>query len=93
MDETIPLILTIILTGMIIGVPVLAFSLRFALKPLVEAYTRLKEVQQGSGEPRELPVVVQQLSRLEQRLSAIEEHMDRLDEVAEFHRELEKPRS
>ncbi|MEJ2185330.1 MAG: hypothetical protein P8Z36_05270 [Gemmatimonadota bacterium] len=91
MNDTIPLILALLLVGVIIGIPVLALSLRFALKPLVEAYTRLKEVQQG-GQPRELPVVMQQLSRLEQRLEAIEQHMDRLDEVTEFRRELEKPR-
>lgn len=92
MSDTVPLILVIILTGVVVGVPVLALSLRFALKPLVEAYTRLKEVQHG-GEARELPVVMEQLSLLEHRLQSIEEHMDRLNEVAEFHRALEKPPS
>jgi pilus assembly protein TadC len=92
MNEILPQILAFILAGVIFGIPVLAFSLRFALKPLVEAYTRLKEAQSGD-DGRQLPVVMQQLAVLEQRLQAIEEHVDRLDEVAEFHRELEKPRS
>ncbi|MEJ2217593.1 MAG: hypothetical protein P8099_13365 [Gemmatimonadota bacterium] len=89
MDEILPQIFAFILAGVILGVPVLALSLRFALKPLVESYTRLKEAQQ-SGSSKDLPVVVQQLAMLERRMQAIEEHMDRLDEVAEFHRELEK---
>lgn len=89
MDEILPQIFAFILAGVILGVPVLALSLRFALKPLVESYTRLKEAQQ-SGSSKDLPVVMQQLAMLEQRMQAIEEHMDRLDEVAEFHRELEK---
>lgn len=92
MDEMVSQFLAFILAGVIFGVPALAFSLRFALKPLVESYTRLKEAQQG-GSAKDLPVVMQQLAALEQRLQAIEDHMDRLDEVAEFRRELEKGQS
>ncbi|MEJ2187673.1 MAG: hypothetical protein P8Z36_17430 [Gemmatimonadota bacterium] len=92
MEEILPQILAFILAGVLFGIPILAFSLRFALKPMVEAYTRMKEAQQG-GVPKEMPMVMEQLALLEQRLQAIEDHVDRLDEVSEFHRQLEKPRS
>lgn len=92
MEEVIPQIAAFILAALLLGVPILAFSLRFALKPMVEAYTRIKETQQGGGSTQ-LPAVLEQLALLEQRLEAIEAQVDRLDEVAEFNRQLEKPRS
>lgn len=92
MEEVIPQIAAFLLAALLLGVPILAFSLRFALKPMVEAYTRIKETQQGGGS-RDLPVVLEQLALLEQRLEAIEAQVDRLDEVVQFNRQLEKPRS
>lgn len=90
MNETLHQLTQFILPLVIVGVPVLAFSLRFALKPMVEAYTKLKLAQEGGS--GELPIMKQQLALLDQRLQSLEDHMDRLDEVVEFHRQLEKPK-
>lgn len=89
MTDILPQIMAFLLAGVLLGVPIIAFSMRFALKPLVEAYIRLKETQQGGT--GELPIIKQQLALVDQRLQALEDHVDRLDEVADFHRQLGKP--
>ena len=80
-----------LLAALIVGVPAVALSLRFALKPLVEAYARVKETQQG-GAP-DSALITEQLAALDHRLSAIEGQLSELSEVRDFHRELQGPAS
>ena len=39
----------IFITGMVVGIPLLGLTIRLAIKPLVEAWTRLRESQPGSA--------------------------------------------
>ncbi|AKQ63305.1 hypothetical protein A176_000217 [Myxococcus hansupus] len=48
MDVTEGIVMSFI-TAMVVGVPLFGLTLRFCLKPLVEAFIRLKEVPQGGG--------------------------------------------
>ncbi|MEJ2216999.1 MAG: hypothetical protein P8099_10325 [Gemmatimonadota bacterium] len=77
------------LLGVLLGVPVIALSLRFALKPLVEAWVRLRETQQAN--PQELALMKQQLALLSERMEEMEQGLHQLKYVAEFDRELNLP--
>ena len=41
-------VVVIMVVGMTLGIPLLGLTLRFSLKPLVEAFIRLREAQLGS---------------------------------------------
>lgn len=38
-------IVTVLIVGMVIGIPMMGLTVRFALKPLVDAWIRLREAQ------------------------------------------------
>jgi hypothetical protein len=67
MSET-EAIVAVMLTGMLFGIPMLGLTLRFSLKPLLEAYIRLREAQLTSPQVRMLHERVAYLEReLERR--------------------------
>ncbi len=79
-------IIAIIFVGLLLLIPVAGLTLRFALKPALEAFSRMKELQ-GQG---------QELRLIEQRLALLEEKLDsaaftRLLDDVEFRRQLEQP--
>ena len=74
---------------LIVLVPVAGLTARFALKPIVEAITRAREVQGGN---REAAILEKRVALLEQQLRGIEGSLDRLVEDSEFRRQLEVPR-
>lgn len=65
--------------------PALALSIRFALKPIVEAIARLRE---GSGPGTVNRVDPHQLSRIEEQLARLSDRLDSIERVEAFHREL-----
>lgn len=82
-------ITAILVAGTAVIIPILGITARFALKPVVEAFARLKE-SQGSGERQAL--MEQRLALLEEQLHAMAREQQRLLEEADFHRQLEGPR-
>jgi hypothetical protein len=78
-------ILAILFAGLIILVPVLGLTIRFALKPAIEAFQQLRSSQ---GDARELAVLEQRTSLLEQQLNQIESALQRLEAAQEFDRRL-----
>ncbi|QSQ22585.1 hypothetical protein JY651_47035 [Pyxidicoccus parkwayensis] len=48
MDHLAESITTILVVGMVVGIPMLGLTVRFSLKPLVDAFIRLREAQLGS---------------------------------------------
>lgn len=67
MSET-EAIVAVMLTGMLFGIPLLGLTLRFSLKPLLEAYIRVREAQLASPQVRMLHERVAYLEReLERR--------------------------
>ncbi|WIG93311.1 hypothetical protein [Myxococcus sp. SDU36] len=57
-------IVMFLITAMVVGVPLFGLTLRFSLKPLVEAFIRLKEAQHGGMEVRLLRERVAHLERV-----------------------------
>lgn len=76
----------------IVLVPVIGITARFALKPTVEALSRLFEHR---GMEDTVAILERRMALLEQQMESLDGSVKRLAEVAEFHRELqsgEKPR-
>jgi hypothetical protein len=78
-------ILAILFGGLIILVPVLGLTIRFALKPAIEAFQQLRSSQ---GDARELAVLEQRTSLLEQQLHQVESALQRLESAQDFDRRL-----
>ena len=65
-------------------IPVVGFTLRFAIKPFLRDS---KELRQPSNQPAELPPDPR-IERMEEQLEGLESSMRRLLEVAEFDHQL-----
>ena len=83
-------IIAILVGGTAIILPIAGLTARFALKPVVEAYAKLKASQ---GSDQRVDVMEQRLSLLEEQLHALERDNARLLEEADFRRQLEGPRA
>ena len=73
---------------LIVLVPVAGLTARFALKPIVEAISRVRE---GQGAGREAAIMEQRIALLEQQIRNLEGNVERLVEDSEFRRQLEAP--
>jgi hypothetical protein len=72
---------------MTILIPIAGLTARFALKPIVEAIARMREVQAGTT-TRELSVLEQRVALLEQQYQALDNSVERIAEVKDFERQL-----
>ena len=61
--QTTEAIVTVLVVGMTIGIPLMGLTLRFSLKPLVEAFIRLREAQLGMPQIQQLRDRVEYLER------------------------------
>jgi hypothetical protein len=77
-------ITAILVSGIVIGIPILGFTLRFAIKPVTEAFVRAKSAQADDR----VPMLEGRLALMEEQLHALERSHDRLLEEAEFNRQL-----
>ena len=75
---------------LIVLIPVAGLTARFALKPIVEAISKAREVP---GASREAAILEQRVALLEQQLRNVETNVERLVEDSDFRRQLEAPRS
>jgi hypothetical protein len=73
---------------LIVLVPVAGMTARFALKPIVEAMARMKEVQGGGASEKEVRVLEQRLALLEQQYGMLEGSVQRMTELKEFDKQL-----
>lgn len=78
----------VIMGTLVILIPVAGLTARFALKPIAEAFAR---VQEARGSQEQLQVMEQRLHLLEQQHANMENAVERLEEVVEFHDRLEEP--
>ncbi|MBX6363164.1 MAG: hypothetical protein IRZ00_04790 [Gemmatimonadetes bacterium] len=93
MTDVIPFlipILAILTGGLILLIPVLGLTARFALKPIVEAIARIREEQAGAG-GRELALMEERVTLLEHQVQTMEAALDRLAGAHEFDRQLANP--
>lgn len=65
-NDVIQGIVIIMIVGMTCGIPLLGLTVRFSLKPVVEAFIRLREAQLGS----------QQLQQLQERVAYLERELE-----------------
>jgi hypothetical protein len=80
-------ILGIVMGGLMFLIPIAGLTARFAIKPIMEALAKGREVGLG-GTNRELAVLEQRVALLEQQHQALEASLERLGEVKEFDRML-----
>jgi hypothetical protein len=83
------------LAGIVFGslmflIPIAAFSIRFAIKPVMEAIRASREAHMG-GTGRELSVLEQRVALLEQHYQNLESSVDRLTDIKDFERRLTSP--
>ncbi len=79
-------IVAIVMGILIVLIPIAGFTARFALKPIVEAIARMREVE---GRNQELSLLDKRVALLEQQMQNMEGMVERLEEAAEFQRRLE----
>jgi sensor histidine kinase YesM len=70
-------------------IPIAGLTARFALKPIVEAIARMREVQAGAT-GRELNLLEQRVSLLEQQYQTLDHSVERIAEIKDFDRQLGK---
>jgi hypothetical protein len=77
-------------TAFIVSIPVIAFSARFAIRPIADAMVRLREAQNGArGADDALLMHDRRLSLMEAELQQISSTLDRLVEADQFRTQLE----
>lgn len=86
LELLIPLVAVVMGTLMFL-IPIAGFTARFALKPIVEAMAKYRELQNGTS-VREVNILEQRVALLEQQYSALENDMQRLGELKDFDRQL-----
>ncbi len=79
-------ILAIVFAGLLLLIPVAGITLRFALKPSLEAFARMRELQ---GQGQELRILEQRLALLEEKVNSAA--FTRVLDESEFRRQLEEP--
>lgn len=61
-------IVTILVTAMVVGIPFLGLTMRFALKPLVDAWLRVREAQVHGASSSDLEALRARVAHLEHML-------------------------
>jgi hypothetical protein len=83
-----------LVTAFVVSIPVIAFSARFAIKPIAEALARVRESQGGSrGADEALLLHDRRMSLMEAELQHMHGLMERLVESDRFRTELESARA
>jgi hypothetical protein len=81
-----------VICAFIVSIPVIAFSARFAVKPVVDALIRLREAQGKTDISTEmLALQDRRLSLLESEMQHIGSALERLAEAQEFQAKLSAP--
>jgi hypothetical protein len=79
----------IVLGSLMLLIPIAGWTARFAIKPIMEALGRARE---GAGSnARELSILEQRVALLEQHHRALEDSIERLQDVKEFEKRLAAP--
>jgi hypothetical protein len=89
-NETIVAGLAIFLGLMVVLIPITGLTLRFALKPMMEALGKYREVQ---GDKQMQALLERRVSLMEEQLHSMDRSLRELAEESEFRRELESGRT
>ena len=93
-EETLRLLIplaAIVLGSLCFLIPIAGLTVRFAIKPVMEALVKGRESQAGAN--RELSVLEQRVALLEQQYQGLETSVDRLNDAKDFERRLTAPKN
>ena len=80
-------VLAVLLAGLAVLIPILGFTLRFALRPLVEAWIELRK---DGALGAETDLLRRQVVLLESKLQQVQHSVQSLTDAQEFQRRLEE---
>ena len=90
LEMLIPL-LAVFMGCLIVLIPIAGLTARFAIKPIMEAMARSREIQAGATSPHVIAALESRLAALEQQLQNVEGSVDQLHRASEFDRQLRPP--
>ncbi len=79
-------IIAVVMGISIVLIPVIGITARFALKPTVEAFSRLFE---GRGANETISILERRMALMESQIESIESNVKRLVDVTDFHQQLQ----
>ncbi|MFC1661061.1 hypothetical protein ACFL3S_06350 [Gemmatimonadota bacterium] len=80
-------VIAVIMGLSIVLIPIIGLTARFALKPTVEALSRVFE---SRGADESLRIMERRIALLEQQVEAFDGSLSKLEEGAEFDRQLQR---
>lgn len=80
-------VLAVLLGGLVVLIPVLGLTMRFALRPLVEAWIQLRK---DAAHDAQTDLLRRQVLLLESELQQVQHSVQSLTDAQEFHRRLEE---
>lgn len=83
-------IISVVMGISIVLIPIIGLTARFALKPTVEALSRIFE---GKGRDETLQMLERRVALLEQQVDVVEGSVGRLEETSRFDAALHRPES
>jgi hypothetical protein len=83
-------LIAIVMGISIVLIPITGWTLRFALRPVVDAIGRYREITQSNHEGEMLE---KRIALLERQMANVDVNVERLVEEVEFHRRLSSPPS
>ena len=79
-------IISVVMGISIVLIPVIGITARFALKPTVDAFSRLFE---GRGANETISILERRMALMESQIESIESNVKRLVDVTDFHQQLQ----
>ncbi len=79
-------IIAVVMGISIVLIPVIGITARFALKPTVEAFSRLFE---GRGANETISILERRMALMESQIESIESNVKRLVDATDFHQQLQ----
>ena len=83
-------VMIVLVTGMVVGIPVLGLTIRMVARPMAEAIATLKESFSG---PQGISMGDQRLMRLEDEVDGLRKTVARLEEAEDFRKALDAPKA
>ena len=90
LEMLIPL-LAVFMGCLIVLIPIAGLTARFAIKPIMEAMARSREIQAGATSPQVVAALEARLAALEHQIQNVEGSVDQLQRASEFDRQLRPP--
>lgn len=82
--------MAIFLGMLVVLIPIAGLTARFALRPVMEAFTKYRELA-GQNEAQQL--LERRMALMEEQLHGIDRSVRELADASEFHRQLGAPRA